>query len=148
MNSAFDALQGSTIFTKLDLRNAHHLVRIKEGDEWKTAFNTPLGHLEYLEMPFGLTNAPAVFQSLVNEVLRDMLDHFIFVYLDDILILSRTPSEHVQHVRQVLQYLLENGLFVKAEKCEFHITTTSFLGYILSQGELRMDPVKERAVQE
>lgn len=100
----------------MDLRNAYHLVHIKEGDEWKTAFNTPLGHFEYLVMPFGLTNAPAVFQALVNDVLRDFLNRFVFVYLDNILIFSK--SEHVSHVRQVLQCLLENKLFVKAEKCK------------------------------
>ena len=86
LDSAFTPLHDSVIFTKLDLRNAYHLVRIKEGDEWKTAFNTHLGHFEYLVMPFGLTNAPAVFQALVNDMLRDMLNRFVFVYLDDILI--------------------------------------------------------------
>jgi len=78
IDSAFEPLQGATIFSKLDLRNAYHLVRIKEGDEWKTAFNTPLGHFEYLVMPFGLTNAPAVFQALVNDVLWDFLNHSVF----------------------------------------------------------------------
>ncbi len=86
MSSAFESLQGASFFTKLDLRNAYYLVRIREGDEWKTAFNTPRGHFEYLVMPFGLSNAPAVFQALVNDVLRDMVDQFIYVYLDDILI--------------------------------------------------------------
>ena len=86
MSSAFEILQGARFFTKLDLRNAYHLVRIREGDEWKTAFNTPLGHFEYRVLPFGLANAPAVFQALVNDVLRDMLNIFVFVYLDDILI--------------------------------------------------------------
>ncbi|KAL0199060.1 hypothetical protein M9458_007600, partial [Cirrhinus mrigala] len=86
MSSAFERLQGASIFSKLDLRNAYHLVRIREGDEWKTAFNTPRGHFEYLVMPFGLSNSPAVFQALVNDVLRDMVDRFIYVYLDDILI--------------------------------------------------------------
>lgn len=87
--SAFELLQGAEILSKLDLRNAYHLVRIREGDEWKTAFNTHLGHFEYLVMPFGLTNAPAVFQAMVNDVLRDFLNHFVFVYVDDILIFSR-----------------------------------------------------------
>ena len=85
MNSAFDSLQGATMFTKLDQRNAYHLVQIREGDEWPTGFNTPMCHFQYLVMPFGLTNAPAVFQSMVNDVLRDMIGRFVFVYLDDIL---------------------------------------------------------------
>uniref|UniRef100_A0A8C1MYK4 Gypsy retrotransposon integrase-like protein 1 n=1 Tax=Cyprinus carpio TaxID=7962 RepID=A0A8C1MYK4_CYPCA len=148
MSSAFDLLQGAEFFTKLDLRNAYHLVRIREGDEWKTAFNTPRGHFEYRVLPFGLSNAPAVFQALVNDVLRDMIDRFVFVYLDDILIFSSSFQDHVQHVRQVLQRLLENQLFVKAEKCEFHVQSVSFLGHIISVGGIRMDPAKVRAVSE
>ncbi len=117
--SGFELLAGAKVFTKLDLRNAYHLVRIREGDEWKTAFNTPSGRYEYLVMPFGLTSAPAVFQNLINEVLRDMLNEFVFVYLDDIMILSPDEESHVFHVHQVLSLLLENQLYVKAEKCEF-----------------------------
>ena len=109
ISSAFELLQGATIFTKLHLRNAYHLVRICEGDEWKTAFNTALGHYEYLVMPSGLTNAPAVFQALVNDVLRDMLDWHVFIYLDDILIFSKTLKEQVHHVQAVLRRLLENS---------------------------------------
>jgi len=146
MSSAFERLQGASLFTKLDLRNAYHLVRIREGDEWKTAFNTPRGHFEYLVMPFGLSNSPAVFQALVNDVLRDMIDQFIYVYLDDILIFSSSLQEHVQHVRRVLQRLLENGLFVKAEKCVFHAQSVPFLGYIVSSEGVRMDPDKVKAV--
>lgn len=146
MSSAFELLHGCSFFTKLDLRNAYHLVRIREGDEWKTAFNTPMGHYEYLVMPFGLTNAPAVFQALVNDILRDMLNKFVFVYLDDILIFSRSLPDHVNHVRQVLQRLLENQLYVKAEKCEFHCNTTSFLGYVVSAGAIQMDQQKVKAV--
>lgn len=146
MSSAFELLQGATIFTKLDLRNAYHLVRIRQGDEWKTAFNTPVGHYEYMVMPFGLTNAPAVFQNLVNDVLGDMLNRFVFVYLDDILIFSRSKKEHVQHVKAVLERLLQNNLFVKAEKCEFHTTSTCFLGLVISAGEIKMDPTKVSAV--
>ncbi|XP_056094883.1 uncharacterized protein LOC130073475 [Rhinichthys klamathensis goyatoka] len=148
MASAFERLQGASIFTKLDLRNAYHLVRIRKGDEWKTAFNTPRGHFEYLVMPFGLSNSPAVFQALVNDVLRDMVDQFIYVYLDDILIFSSSLQEHGQHVRRVLQRLLENGLFVKAEKCAFHAQSVPFLGYIISSEGVRMDPEKVKAVVE
>lgn len=92
ISSAFKLLQGVTIFTKLDLCNAYHLVRIREGDKWRMAFNTPAGHYEYLVMPFGLTNAPAVFQVLVNDVPEEMLNRFVFVYLDDILIFSKTTK--------------------------------------------------------
>ena len=84
-------------------------------------------------MPFGLTNAPAVFQALVNDVLRDMLNHYAFVYLDDILIFSPDEATHIQHVRSVLWRLLDHKLFVKAEKCEFHVTSVSFLGFIISR---------------
>ncbi len=146
MSSAFELLQGATIFTKLDLRSAYHLVRIREGDEWKTAFNTHTGHFEYLVMPFGLSNSPAVFQALVNDVLRDMVDRFVFVYLDDILIFSQNERDHVQHVRRVLQRLLENRLFAKVEKCQFHARSVPFLGFILSPDGIRMDPTKVKAV--
>uniref|UniRef100_A0A8K9WM10 Gypsy retrotransposon integrase-like protein 1 n=1 Tax=Oncorhynchus mykiss TaxID=8022 RepID=A0A8K9WM10_ONCMY len=146
MSSAFEILQGARFFTKLDLRNAYHLVRIREGDEWKTAFNTPLGHFEYRVLPFGLANAPAVFQALVNDVLRDMLNIFVFVYLDDILIFSPSLQIHVQHVRRVLQRLLENCLFVKAEKCTFHASSVTFLGSVISAEGIKMDPAKVQAV--
>ncbi|KAL0162278.1 hypothetical protein M9458_041674, partial [Cirrhinus mrigala] len=146
MSSAFELLQGARVFTKLDLRNAYHLVRIREGDEWKTAFNTPSGHYEYLVFPFGLTNALAVFQGLVNNVLGDMINHFVFVYLDDVLIFSPFLQLHTQHVRQVLQRLLENQLFVKAEQCEFHAESVTFLGHIISSKGIKPDPAKIEAV--
>ncbi|KAJ8356966.1 hypothetical protein SKAU_G00197600 [Synaphobranchus kaupii] len=148
INTAFEPLSQAVIFTKLDLRNAYHLVRIREGDEWKTAFNTPLGHYEYLVVPFGLTNAPAVFQGMVNDVLRDLLGKTVFVYIDDILIFSKSPQEHILHVREVLQRLLENQLFVKAEKCSFHVSSVPFLGFIIEEGSIRADPVKVKAVTE
>ena len=146
LSSTFEPLSNATVFTKLDLRNAYHLVRIREGDEWKTAFNTHLGHFEYLVMPFGLTNAPAVFQSLVNDILRDMINNIAVVFLDDILVFSKSIEEHITHVRSVLQRLLENRLFVKAEKCEFHATSVEFLGHIVQKGSVRADPRKVSAV--
>ncbi len=146
MSSAFELLQGARVFTKLDLRNAYHLVRIREGDEWKTAFNTPSGHYENLVLPFGLTNAPAIFQGLVNSVLADLINQFVFVYLDDIQIFSPSLQLHTQHVWRVLQRLLDNQLFVKAEKCEFHAESVTFLGHIISTRGIQPDPAKIEAV--
>ena len=97
-------------------------------------------------MPFGLTNAPAVFQALINDLLRDMLNKFVFIYLDDILIFSRNQEEHVTHIRSVLRILLDSSLYVKAEKCAFHETSVSFLGYIIAKDCLLMDPAKVSAV--
>ena len=148
MTSVFDQLQQAKIFTKLDLRNAYHLVRIREGDEWKTGFNTPSGHYEYCVMPFGLTNAPAVFQAMINDVLRDFLDQFVYVYLDDLLIYSPDLATHQDHVSQVLKRLLDNQLYVKAEKSVFHADTVSFLGFIVAPGRVQMDPAKVSAVAE
>nr|XP_008302615.1 PREDICTED: uncharacterized protein LOC103374318 [Stegastes partitus] len=146
IDPSFEPLCHARVFSKLDLRNTYHLIRIREGDEWKTAFNTPLGHFEYLVMPFGLTNAPAVFQSLMNNIFPDMINHFVFIYLDDILIFSQNTDKHRQHVRLVLQRLLENRLYVKPEKCEFHASSVSFQGYVIAQGQLRPDPAKIEAV--
>ena len=98
ISSAFELLQGATLFSKLDLWKAYQLVQIWEGDEWKTTFNTASGHYEYLVTPFGLTITPAVFQALVNDVLRDMLNRFIFFYIGDIFVFPRSPQEHVLHV--------------------------------------------------
>ena len=148
MTSVFDQLQQVKVFTKLDLRNAYHLVCIREGDEWKTGFNTPNGHYEYRVMPFGLTNAPAVFQAMINDVLRDFLDHFIYVYLDDILIYSPNLATHQDHVNQVLKRLLDNHLYVKAENSVFHAETVSLLGFIVGPGRVQMDPAKVSAVAE
>ena len=148
MTFVFDQLQQATIFTKLDLRNAYHLVRIREGDEWKTGFNTASGHYEYLVMPFGLTNASAVFQVMTNEILRDFLDHFVYVYLVDILIYSPDLDTHKHHVSQVLKRLLDNHLYVKAEKSEFHADAISFLDFIVAPGMVQMDPAKVSTVAE
>jgi hypothetical protein len=143
-----DLLVGAQYFTALDLKGAYNLIRMKEGEEWKTAFRTRRGHFEYLVMPFGLTNAPATFQTMINEVLRDFLDIFVVVYLDDILIFSRTLSAHKEHVHQVLQRLLEAKLLVEPEKTKFHVQEVDFLGYNIRPGEIRMDPKKIQTVRD
>jgi hypothetical protein len=121
---------------------------MKEGEEWKTAFRTRYGHYEYLVMPFGLTNAPATFQTLVNNVLREYLDIFVIVYLDDILIYSKTMEEHVQHVKKVLRALQHKHLPIKPEKCQFHVQTVGFLGFVISPEGIKMEQEKIKAVLE
>ncbi|KAL0172165.1 hypothetical protein M9458_032476, partial [Cirrhinus mrigala] len=144
--AALEKLRSAWIFTKLDLRSAYNLVRIREGDEWKTAFVTPTGHYEYLVMPYGLVNAPSVFQNFIHEVLREFLHKFVVVYIDDILIYSRSEAEHHHHVAEVLQRLRNHQLYLKAEKCSFHLSSVQFLGYIIDQQGVRMDERKVSAV--
>jgi transposase InsO family protein len=142
INEMHDRIQGAKIFTKLDLRSAFYLIRIKEGEEWKTAIRTRYGLYEYLVMPFGLTNAPATLQRLMNSILHEYLDIFCMVYLDDILIYSSNPREHSSHVAKVLEKLKGAGLRLKAKKCEFHKDTVGFLGYILTPEGISMDASK------
>jgi len=146
IGESLDRLREAAVFTKLDLRSGYNLVRIAEGDEWKTAFRTRYGHFEYRVMPFGLTNAPATFQHFMNDVLRDFLDDFAVVYLDDILIYSRDLDEHKHHVRRVLERLRANGLFAKPEKCAFHRREIEYLGYVVSPDGVTMDPAKVAAI--
>ena len=145
IDELLDQLRSARLFTKLDLRSAYNLVRIREGDEHKTAFRTRYGLFESLVMPFGLSNAPAVFQSFVNNVLREFLDIFVVVYLDDILVYSKSESEHILHVRMVLEKLRDYGLYVNDSKSEFHVTPTEFLGHVVSAEGISMDPHKCRA---
>ena len=142
IRESLDRLRSATIFSKLDLRSGYNLVRIAPGDEWKTAFRSRYGHYEYRVMPFGLTNAPATFQNLMNDVLRDFLDSFAVVYLDDILIYSRSIDDHQRHVRLVLERLRANGLFAKPEKCAFHQDEIEYLGYLVSVSGVKMDSRK------
>ncbi|KAI2659363.1 Transposon Tf2-8 polyprotein [Labeo rohita] len=144
--AALEELRGSQVFTKLDLRSAYNLVRIREGDEWKTAFVTPTGHYEYLVMPYGLSISPSVFQTFMNEVFREFLHQFVIVYIDDILIYSRNMAEHRQHVQQVLHKLRQYQLYLKLEKCEFHQSSVYFLGYNISAEGVHMDQKKIDAI--
>ncbi|KAI2644628.1 Transposon Tf2-6 polyprotein [Labeo rohita] len=144
--AALEQLRSAVIFTKLDLCSAYNLIRIRRGDEWKTAFVTPTGHYEYQVMPYGLVNAPSVFQNFIHEVLREFLHHFVIVYIDDILIYLNSEAENPHHVAEVLQRLREHQLYLKAEKCSFHQKSVQFLGYIIDHHGVRMDEGKVEAV--
>ncbi|KAF8831748.1 hypothetical protein HHX47_DHR1001045 [Lentinula edodes] len=148
ISDLLDAPKRAKIYTKLDLAHAYHLVRIAEGDEWKTTFRTRYGSYEWKVMPFGLTNAPAAFQRFVNDIFSDMLDVCVIVYLDDILIYSDTPEEHREHVKEVLRRLRKHRLYANPEKCEFNMDTVEYLGYILSPDGLTMSKEKVQTVLE
>ncbi|KAJ1203502.1 hypothetical protein NDU88_007287 [Pleurodeles waltl] len=137
-----DQVRQSTIYTKLDLWGAYHLIRVMKGDEWKTAFQTKFGLFEYTVMPFGLCNAPAAFQFFINEVLQEFLDICVVLYIDDILIYLSSTEEHIGHVRAVLQWLREHHLCPKLEKCVFHATTVGFLGNVITSNGISMDRPK------
>ncbi|KAJ1157947.1 hypothetical protein NDU88_010644 [Pleurodeles waltl] len=142
-----EQVKEATIYTRLDLKGAYHLVRIREGDEWKTAFKTRYGLFEYLVMPFGLCNAPAAFQYFLNDVLKEYVDHFVIVYIDDILVYSTSLEQHMEHVSLVLQALQQHHLYCKLSKCEFHIQKVEFLGVDLSPEGFCMSTRKIQAVQ-
>ena len=148
ISEALDRLVGAQVYTKLDIRSAYNLIRIKEGDEWKTAFRTRYGHFEYRVMPFGLANAPATFQGHINAILRDYLDVFCIAYLDDILIYSEDPAQHTEHVRRVLERLQKHNLYVKLEKCEFHTKQVGFVGFIITPGGVSMERSRIAAIQD
>ena len=148
VSEMLDRLSRAKIFTKLDLRDAYHRLRIKEGDEWKTAFKTRYGHFEYCVLPFGLANAPATFQSYIHRALGGLVDRTCVVYLDDILIYSEDEDQHEQHVREVLERLDEWGLYAKASKCTFNTKQVEFLGYIVTPTGVIMDPVRVQTIQE
>ena len=133
-------------FTKFDMRDGYHLLRMALGEEWKTAFCCRYGLFEYQVMPFGLCNAPGTFQHFVNDTFSDYLDDFLAAYLDDLLVYSNTLKEHKRHVRLVLKRLQAAGLHIKPQKCQFHVTEVSFLGFLISEKGIRMDPAKVAAI--
>ena len=143
-----EKVREAKIFSKLDLRMGYNNIRIKEGDEWKTAFRTKEGLYEYRVMPFGLKNAPAVFQRFMNHIFRDMIDVYVVIYLDDILIYSKNREEHTKHVQSVLKRLMENHLFLKLKKCEFYTTTVTYVGIVITPEGVSMEKDKIEAIQE
>jgi len=130
----------------MDLKNGFHLIQVREGDEWKTAFRTRYGLFEFRVMPFGLTNAPSTFQDMMNHIFSDMLDVGVLAYMDDILIYADTEERHDNTVREVLRRLQENGLAVSPEKCIWKTQEVEFLGYIIGQEGIKMSQEKVEAV--
>ncbi|KAJ3707978.1 hypothetical protein LUZ61_011683 [Rhynchospora tenuis] len=148
IDDLFDQLQGSSVYSKIDLRTGYHQLRIRPSDIEKTAYRTRYGHYEYLVMPFGLTNAPAAFMDLMNRVFHDLLDSCVVVFIDDILIYSKSMEEHEEHLRTVLERLRQHKLYAKLSKCEFWLEQVAFLGHIISGKGLAVDPDKIKAVME
>jgi len=142
VHDLLDRVQGCKVFSVIDLKSAYSHLRIKEGDEWKTAFRTPLGLFEHLVVPYGLTNAPAAFQAFIQDTLRDLLDIICVVYLDDILIFSRTQEEHDTHVKLVLDRLCDAHLCANPAKCEWDKSEVEYLGYIIGADGIKMNPKK------
>jgi hypothetical protein len=142
----FDQMKGASVFSKIDLRSGYHQLKIRESDIPKTIFRTWYRLYEYTVMSFGLTNAPAYFMYLMNKVFMEYLDRFIMVFIDDILVFSKTMEEHEEHLRLVLEKLRSNQLYAKFSKCEFRLTKVTFLGHVISAGGVSVDPGKVKDV--
>ncbi|GJZ99036.1 putative reverse transcriptase domain-containing protein [Tanacetum coccineum] len=148
IDDLFDQLQGSSVYSKIDLRSGYHQLRVREEDIPKTAFRTRYGHYEFQVMPFGLTNAPAVFMDLMNRVCKPYLDKFVIVFIDDILIYSKNKKEHEEHLKQILELLKKEELYAKFSKCEFWISKVQFLGHVIDSEGIHVDPAKIESIKD
>ncbi|GKB21547.1 putative reverse transcriptase domain-containing protein [Tanacetum coccineum] len=148
IDDLFDQLQGSSIYSKIDLRSGYHQLRVREQDIPKTAFRTRYGHYEFQVMPFGLTNAPAVFMDLMNRVCKPYLDKFVIVFIDDILIYSKDKKEHEEHLKAILELLKKEKLYAKFSKCEFWIPKVQFLGHVIDSRGIHVDPAKIESIKD
>ena len=147
IDDLFDQLQGAKVFSKIDMRSGYHQLRIRGSDIPKTAFRTRYGHYEFLVMSFGLTNAPAAFMDLMNWVFRPYLDRSVIVFINDILVYSRSELEHERHLGLVLQTLRRHQLYAKFNKCEFWLSRVGFLGHVVSADGIYVDPQKVEVVE-
>ncbi|GJY30548.1 putative reverse transcriptase domain-containing protein [Tanacetum coccineum] len=148
IDDLFDQLQGSSVYSKIDLRSGYHQLRVREEDIPKTAFRTRYGHYEFQVMPFGLTNAPAVFMDLMNRVCKPYLDKFVIVFIDDILIYSKNKEEHEEHLKLILELLKKEELYAKFSKCEFWIQKVQFLGHVIDSKGIHVDPAKIESIKD
>jgi hypothetical protein len=148
IDDILDQLKDVKIFSKIDLKLGYHQVRIKDEDISNTSFRTRYGHYEFTVVPFGLSNAPAVFMCLMNGVFRDYLDKFVIVFLDDILVYSKSEEENEHHLRMVLQDLREHQLYAKLSKCSFYQEQIHYLGNIILKDGIVVDPEKIEAIRE
>ncbi|GJT08858.1 putative reverse transcriptase domain-containing protein [Tanacetum coccineum] len=143
----FNQLQGSSVYSKIDLRSGYHQLRVQEGDIPITAFPTRYGHYEFQVTPFGLTNAPAVFMDLMNRVYKPYLDKFVIVFIDDILIYSKSKEEHSEHLKIILDLLKKEKLYAKFSKCDFWFESVQFLGHVINSEGVHVDPAKIKAIK-
>jgi hypothetical protein len=148
IDDILDKLNGCAYFSSIDLKSGYHQLIIDKNDIPKTAFRTPIGHYQFKVLSFGLTNAPATWQNAMNDIFRQYLDEFVVVYLDDILIFSKTKEDHYKHVRLVLEKLKEHGLYANAKKCEFFKDELEFLGHIIGRYGIKVDPKKTQVVKD
>jgi hypothetical protein len=142
----FDKMKGASVFLKIDLRSGYHQLKIWESDIPKTAFRTRYGLYKYTVLSFGLTNAPTYFMYLMNKMFMEYLEKFVVVFINDILLFSKTEEEHEKHLRMVLEKLRSNQLYAKFSKCEFWLTEVAFLGHVISAGGVSVDPSKVKDV--
>nr|GEZ64589.1 putative reverse transcriptase domain-containing protein [Tanacetum cinerariifolium] len=141
-------LARSSVYSKIDLRSGYHQLRVREEDIPKTAFRTRYGHYEFQVMPFGLTNAPAVFMDLMNRVCKTYLDKFVIVFIDDIMIYSKSKKEHEEHFKLILEFIKKEELYAKISKCENWIPNVQFVSHVIDSKGIHVDPAKIKSIKD